>query len=266
MRKNILLIIIVLLGGLSLYLFISYQSISQKYIILRERNEELGMENRDLSQRLSESRAESRKLLERIGVIQRDLDRISIERDESRRRFEIVSEEKKMLTERLKAVSKLEEEIRLAKEENTILKRQLAQKEDERIRLDKSLREMERERETLNRRLAELERTLEEKKEVLSKEKAQVALPPIVVRPERLALPVAPLPAVSGKIIGVNRDYNFVIIDLGEEQGIKVGRTFRVFRDRKIIGRLEVIQVRSSVSACDIKEKSQDLKVGDIIK
>jgi hypothetical protein len=66
--------------------------------------------------------------------------------------------------------------------------------------------------------------------------------------------------------MAVNRDNNFVIIDLGEETGINVGNSFQVYRDGKSIANIEAIQVRSDMAACDIKKETRPIKVGDIVK
>ena len=69
-----------------------------------------------------------------------------------------------------------------------------------------------------------------------------------------------------GKVLAVNREHNFVVIDLGEEQGIKPGQLFDVIREGKSIATVEVIQTRKSVSACDIKEQDTNVWVGDTVK
>jgi hypothetical protein len=57
-----------------------------------------------------------------------------------------------------------------------------------------------------------------------------------------------------------------VIIDIGEEVGIKIGQTFQVLRDNNAIGIIEVIQVRRDIAACDIKKENIPFNVGDEIK
>jgi predicted nuclease with TOPRIM domain len=253
--KKIFLLIIIIFGILSAVLYINYQSIYQKYITIREKNERLQIENKELSQRLSVAQQEKKRLLERMEVIQRDLVKVSNERDEYKRKFEIASRTQQELIESLK----------LAREENALLKDQLSQRENEKVELEERLKKTESEKEALNKRLAELEKTLGEKKEISSEETERIELPPIIVKPQELPF-LGVSSSISGKIIKVNREYNFVIIDLGEEQGVEVGRSFDVFRDGNLIGRLEVIQTKSGVSACDIKERSLDLEVGDIVR
>ncbi len=73
-------------------------------------------------------------------------------------------------------------------------------------------------------------------------------------------------PGLNGKVVSVNKDNNFVVVDIGESQNIQVGETLNVYRDSKYIARLAVIQVRKDISAADIKDQWTDIKVGDIIR
>jgi hypothetical protein len=98
--------------------------------------------------------------------------------------------------------------------------------------------------------------------------KESVELPPIVVRPAPKEEPAIEEPAVAleGKILAINKDNNFVIIDFGSDAGAKVGDAFQVYRDGKAIANIEVIQARRNISACDIKRESASIKIGDIVK
>ncbi len=112
--------------------------------------------------------------------------------------------------------------------------------------------------------------------------KDSVELPPIVVRPQEaeavimgepatVNIPtpeeaVADAPKFKGNILTVNRESNFVIIDLGEDAGIKVGNTFQVDRGSEPVGIIEVIKTSKSVAACDIKQENSPIKVGDVIR
>lgn len=60
-------------------------------------------------------------------------------------------------------------------------------------------------------------------------------------------------PAV-GKVTEVNKQYNFVVVNLGEKDGLKPGSFLKVLRQGKEVGRLEVIKVRQTISAAEIRE------------
>jgi len=100
-----------------------------------------------------------------------------------------------------------------------------------------------------------------------------VELPLIVVKPQiqaqaetptqsKKSIPVEP----KGRVLEINKESGFVVIDLGQDSGIKLGDTFKVYREDKTVATLEVIQVRQSISACDIKEEIRPIEVGDIVR
>jgi hypothetical protein len=108
-------------------------------------------------------------------------------------------------------------------------------------------------------------------------------LPPIIVNqqqaaPETQAAPavaVASAPAASGgsgtktdgSVISINQSNNFVIVDLGQENSsVSIGAPLKVYRGSNEIATLEVIQVRRDICAADIKDKTSDLQVGDVVK
>ncbi len=74
------------------------------------------------------------------------------------------------------------------------------------------------------------------------------------------------VPGFQGRVVSVNEENNFVIVDLGEQSGIRLNDVISVYRDSKYIARLEVIQVRKDICAADIKEQWSKINVGDTVK
>jgi chromosome segregation ATPase len=173
------------------------------------------------------------------------------------------------------------------KSDNEALSRQLKSLNSRKIILDKKVQDLQDGRSTVDKRLTEMETMLADRmtqieslqgeldslksgKPVAALEKKSeesVELPEIVVRSSPPAEKVKEeSPVFPGKILAVNSDSNFVVIDLGISSGVKLGDTFNVYRDGKTIGSIAVIQVRDSISACDIKRMSTPLKIGDNIR
>ena len=101
--------------------------------------------------------------------------------------------------------------------------------------------------------------------------KESVQLQPIVVRSSepgknKYAPPVV-VPLKKAEIQAINRENNFVVINLGESSGIKVGDRFRVYnKSKEASSDIEVIQVRRNIAACDIKTPNYYIEAGDAIK
>ncbi len=71
----------------------------------------------------------------------------------------------------------------------------------------------------------------------------------------------------AGKIMEVNTRYNFVVVNLGENDGLKPGVFLKVLRQNQEIAKLAVIKVRKTISAAEIKElkKGEQIKTDDMV-
>lgn len=184
---------------------------------------------------------------------------------------------------------KIQETFKAIKNENVVLTRQLKSLNSRKVELEEKLQKLQDDKDALDRRITEIETTfsnkiskIKELKEQLdviysigrqteqpeekSEQKGSVELPPIVVRPQTETASGVTATSLTGKILAVNRDNNFVIIDLGENSGIKVGDTFRVYRQDESIATIETIQIRKSIAACDIKKETKPIATGDTVR
>ena len=57
-----------------------------------------------------------------------------------------------------------------------------------------------------------------------------------------------------------------IIVNLGEDSGVKIGDKLNIYRGAEYIAGLEVIQVRKDICAADIKSKMMDIEVGDTVR
>jgi hypothetical protein len=79
--------------------------------------------------------------------------------------------------------------------------------------------------------------------------------------------PELPEPSLmDGSVISVKDEWSFVVGNLGEKQGVKVGMPIRVMRGDKRIATLRVIDVRQKICGAVIQEmdsKKESIRVGD---
>ncbi|MCM8770530.1 MAG: hypothetical protein NC936_01500 [Candidatus Omnitrophica bacterium] len=228
---------------------------------------------------------EKSDLERRLAYSERTIDSLSME---------LVREKKdnRKLKEDLKAIGEEKEALRKQME---ILRKQIADLDnqiktlnDNKAVLEDKLEKIELAKQDLEKRVMAVNALLDEKTSeimdlkqkldlikqeqgLLPEEKprppqASVELPPIVVRPSAgsSALPVKK--EISGKIVEINHVNNFVILDIGEDEGVKPGTILNVYRGNNRIATLEVIQTRKSICAADIKQVTQTIKVGDTVK
>ncbi len=178
----------------------------------------------------------------------------------------------------------IQDSLRTLRAENDVLSRQLKSLSSRKITLDEKIQSLQEGKSTVDKRLSEMDTILNDKitqidslkkeldmiksgtpVEALEKKRESVELPAIVVKSSPSSREVA-APAFSGKILAVNADNNFVVIDLGASSGVKVGDMFNVYHAGKPVGTIAVIQTRDSISACDIKRSSAPLRINDNIK
>lgn len=89
-----------------------------------------------------------------------------------------------------------------------------------------------------------------------------VELPPIIVRSNQAGM----LMTVRARVLEVNDPHNFVVLDKGSEDGVRVGMTFDLLRGAGMVGKATVIRVRPQLSACNvIRAKTPGLlQTGDV--
>jgi septal ring factor EnvC (AmiA/AmiB activator) len=79
--------------------------------------------------------------------------------------------------------------------------------------------------------------------------------------------PEAPEPSLmGGSVISVKEEWSFVVGNLGEKQGVKIGMPMRVMRDDRKIATLRVVDVRQKICGAVVQEmdsKKEKIKVGD---
>ncbi len=231
-------------------------------------NEQLQREKSTLSLDITNLNREREDLQRQLGYNQKLLDSLA---------SELVREKNDKM--------QLESNVKPIKNENEVLMRQLKNLNERKAGLERDLAQLQADKNSLGRRVDELESLLKDqilKMDSLRKrvddvrsgsgdlaqpQSESVELPPILVRPQVTTEgTVTATRGIAGKVLAVNKDNNFVIVDLGEDAGIKLGQGFSVYRSGNSIAGVEVIQIRKNISACDIKRETTPIKVGDAVK
>ena len=91
-------------------------------------------------------------------------------------------------------------------------------------------------------------------------DKSKAAGKPVVVKKEEVKAA-----ALEGKVLVLNKEYNFLVMNLGNKDGVAIGDTFAVYRGDKYIGDVKVEKVQDAMAAAgfasdDVKNK---VKEGD---
>jgi len=79
--------------------------------------------------------------------------------------------------------------------------------------------------------------------------------------------PDSPRPSLmEGSVISLKEEWSFVVGNLGEKQGVKIGMPMRVMRDDRKIATLRVVDLRQKICGAVIQEmdsEKEKIKVGD---
>ncbi|MFH1678296.1 MAG: hypothetical protein ABH914_01605 [Candidatus Omnitrophota bacterium] len=175
-------------------------------------------------------------------------------------------EEKKSVENKLTEIVKLKEQIEgelvSEKEKSSALKKGLEDKEQQiKTTLDRLGREIAVRQKVEARLMIALKEkdNLEARLKNLGRAPKTVELEKIVIKPGSLT---------TGKIIMVNKEYAFVVVNLGSRHNIKVGDIFSVYRDDNFIGKVQIERAEEKMSAAQILSDWQNVefKENDIVK
>ena len=227
----------------------------------------LRRENKDLKQELEYNK----KMIDGLTLdlameksnayeVKKSLSGLKNENAELRDRFKTIAERKEDLSSQVADLTAKNDEL-----ESSLEKMQSMVKE--KLRQVDSLKS---EFSTMDR---EADRAKPSSRSQQAERKDAVTLSPIVVRPEGSAVrkeAVTPQSAAAqeaASLVSVNKDNNFVILNHGNAQGVKLGDSFQVYDGRnQLAGEVEIIQVRENIAAADIRKEIQPLKVGFIAR
>jgi len=196
-----------------------------------------------------------------VDSLSQDLVREKNDKNKILETFKSMRSENSMLLQQVRSLSNrkvtLENKLQALQEAKVNLERKFSEMQ---VMLSDKLSQIG----NLNQQLTQIATEEKPKKALPIEKRESVELPPIVVRSQSSIAPSESVP-VDGKVLAVNKENNFVIVDLGEEAGIKVGNRFRVTRDGQYVGDVEVIQIRKNISACDIKKEIVTIHIGDSV-
>lgn len=203
----------------------------------------------------------------------------------TKQRLEETSSE---LAVREKAIEDLRAEAEIKNRELDNLNNSITQLMGERDELVKNLTKAEGELSELMNIKETLTKTLEEKETFIQslregqKTQQTVDLEKVVIKKEGFQEPQrqelqneeskdgegVPASKLSGQILKVNKEFDFIIIDAGQKDGVAVGRTVEIYRDNETLGRAQIEKVYESLSAAAILPDytKNDIKEGDLVR
>ena len=269
-------------GGAFLVQAQQLRAVNQRLAAVQQEAAKQRAENESLTQQLAGLQTERKALEERLASVRTQLASATGDLEKTRASLaDLTAQHEQLATER-SALHVQVATITSERDEARLKSMRLEQRNDEATRALSRMRErfalLNRDYKQVSDKLAALESTPPPSINLIgtvgspessappasaaSVPAGSVELPPIVVRTDGGAGSWA---AVRGRLLDVNPMHNFVVVDKGSQDGVRVGMEFDILRGSVSIGRATVIRVRPKLSACDIvrsKTPSQ-LQVGD---
>ena len=247
------------------------------YLLQKERLKNLTL-NDELTgiktgQRITETKlAESQKTVSNLELklqeTQTQIDSLTVNLEQEK----IAKQEASSQTEQLKTDLERQKSLR-SDLENRLIQTQAEAKKTQALLSDLQSKKAE-----LETKIKDLEARLQQQAQVQQEAQGQgVELGTIVVSPDATApaqkttaeeaseieQKASSATSPEGKILVVNKDYNFAVINLGSKDGIEIGDTFSVYHNNKYLGDLKVGKVHDSMAAADFVSLEMKDKINE---
>ena len=174
-----------------------------------------------------------------------------------------LQQEKSMHQESIVKLEQLQTELEQQRGTKSVLEKKLNQAQEDTEKVIARLQELNAQKDALEAKIKESE-TRQTKAQSSSGQGVELAK--IVVASESAGQPQQKGVALSGfegNVLVVNKEYNFVVLNLGSKDGVKIGDMFSVFRKNNYLGDVKVEKVHDSMSAAGFVDPQIKDKVSE---
>ncbi|MDD5465876.1 MAG: hypothetical protein PHP73_06010 [Candidatus Omnitrophica bacterium] len=262
----VLIFLIVISLAFAAASFYLYQKEHAQNIQLQEQVTELNNRQRVTEEKLGESKKLASELELKLQESEAKVDSLNKEMAQAKseladtsnklERFGADLEQQKSLREDLEnRLKTAQEEGRQAKEQIQIIQKQKAELEDKIKNMESGSAGVELGKVVVAGEPVVIDNTARGKaKAVNEKISAAAAKAEKTDKKTQVASPAI----LEGKVMIVNKEFNFAVINLGSKDKVELGQEFRVTRDGKYIGDLKVEKVHESMSAAGFAAELKD--------
>lgn len=213
------------------------KTVLAKHEVEKERNE-LTKAKEALESQLTDTKSQAQRLSEEVAQEKRAREALTTELAQTRR-------------ESSDAKSRLETE----RKEKLTLTEELARAKQGYQAVNSELTTLRQAKEALERRV----------KEMLASQATEAQT--IVVKPSA-ATASASRSSLEGKVLVVNREFNFVVVNLGSKDGLKTGTPLAILRGDKSIAKAQVERLYDNMVAATLlsEQDKQKVQEGDLVR
>lgn len=233
----IFLAIIALLAITTLFLFVAKNNIAAKNMELQSQLDTAVDAKATAEKQLAETTAIKDELQGRVEQMKKEALGFAAQVEQEKRLKENALAQ---LNEKLQEAENLKKSVEAERQEKLALKETLGKENED---LKAQLNEVRTTKESLEKKL----------KQTLARK--GIKLEKIVVRPETGEL------VSEGQVLVVNKEFDFVVVNLGENDGLKVGSKLQVLKDDQPLGTIEVEKIYGNMSAATLLPDAQKDKI-----
>jgi hypothetical protein len=254
--------------GTTVYFFISKRQMEERWNAAQEEVTRITIEKTGVEKNLAETTQEKNRITGLYEERTKEADRLKINLATEKSSRERVESELSDTKNRLESITtKLEQ----AQKENIRLNNQIAETKAEHIRILTELNTK------LNKERLLKEETMLQLAEVrLAKDGFEKKVRQVI---GEIGLQMAGTPSVTdkgdiivrtveGQVVGINREFLFVVLNIGASQGVRLGEVATVLRGDRLIAEVQVKKIREDGSAASILQEygRQQIKIGDRVR
>ncbi|MBM3246059.1 MAG: hypothetical protein FJZ13_01885 [Candidatus Omnitrophica bacterium] len=168
-----------------------------------------------------------------------------------------LQQEKSAKQEALAKMDQLKTDLEQQKTLRSGLEGKLGQAQKDVEKIQAQLKDMDAKKAELDKKIKDLEA-----------QSQGVELGKIVVSPEtaatgQAAVAIIASPVNEGKVLTVNKDYDFILINLGTKEGVRAGEVFGVYHNNKYIGDVKIEKVHDTMSAAGFSKPDMKNKIDE---
>lgn len=217
---------------------------------------------------------------EKIDLLREEIDGVALERDAIISKLKQINTDKELLDQQLQESSyevqthqselleersiyeKEEKQLVAVKDKASTLSSELSELTKQESSLTSDLNQVKREYDSL---LAKLQSLRDEKNSLEDKVKTRIS-PKEGVELKKIVVRISP--PVQGKIIEVNREFDFAVINLGERDDMQEGDIIGIYRNNSLIAKAVLENTYKEMSSITVFSEWSDANLynGDIVK
>jgi len=177
------------------------------------------------------------------------------------------------LEDREQQIGRLTKELEKAQTESRQATTKLSELQTERDAVRQQLSQLQRAKGDLESKVTELSRrpTVELEKVLVTDTHAppsRSSAEPTTIAPRSSSAAPMVRRLPDGQVVVINREYDFIVMNLGKNHGLSVGQEFHIVRGDAVLGRVKVEKVYDELSAAAILPESRkdEIHEGDAVK